>query len=57
MMLRYSCAAPEAADAIDAAVGTALDAGLRTPDIRTEGCRVVSTREMGDAVCAAIAAG
>jgi 3-isopropylmalate dehydrogenase len=57
MMLRYSCAAPAAADAIGAAVGTALDAGLRTPDIRTEGCRVVSTREMGDAVCAAIAAG
>jgi len=57
MMLRYSCAAPAAANAIDAAVGRALDDGLRTPDIQTEGCRVVSTREMGDAVCAAIAAG
>ena len=57
MMLRYSCGAPAAADAIDAAVGSALDDGLRTPDILTEGCRVVSTREMGGAVCAAIAAG
>ena len=31
-----------------------LAAGLRTPDIWSEGTRKVGTREMGDAVVAAI---
>jgi len=54
MMLRYSLGAPELADKIDAAVGKVLDQGIRTGDIYTEGCRKVGTREMGDAVVAAL---
>jgi len=50
MMLRYSLAAPDAADAIEAAVGRVLDRGLRTPDIHTQGTQLVGTAEMGDAV-------
>ncbi len=54
MMLRYSLAAPEAAQAIEDAVSTVLDAGLRTPDLYTEGSQRVGTREMGEAVLAAL---
>jgi 3-isopropylmalate dehydrogenase len=55
MMLRYSLNAPDAADAIERAIGVVLDQGLRTPDIHTAGMRLVSTTEMGDAVAAAVA--
>ncbi len=55
MMLRYSLAAPEAADAIEQAVGRVLDQGLRTGDIHTLGTRQVDTATMGDAVVAALA--
>ena len=55
MMLRYSLAEPEAAQAIEDAVSAVLDQGLRTADIQSEGCRLVSTIEMGDAVLAALA--
>lgn len=55
MMLRYSLNEPEAAERIEQAVGRVLDTGLRTADIHTEGCRQVSTAEMGDAVVAALA--
>jgi len=54
MMLRYSFAQMEAADAIEAAVGNVLDQGLRTADIWSEGMAKVSTTEMGDAVVAAL---
>ena len=54
MMLRYSLAAPALADRIEAAVSRVLDAGLRTPDIMSAGMRRVSTREMGEAVVAAL---
>lgn len=54
MMLRYSLDAPEAADAIEAAVGDVLDQGLRTPDIYTEGTQLVNTSEMGEAVAAVL---
>ncbi|USA44863.1 3-isopropylmalate dehydrogenase [Spongiibacter taiwanensis] len=54
MMLRYSLDAPEAAQRIEDAVSTVLDQGLRTPDIASEGCKLVSTIEMGDAVMAAL---
>lgn len=54
MMLRYSLSAPEAADAIEVAVGKVLDQGLRTPDIYTDGNQLVSTQQMGDAVVAAL---
>ena len=56
MMLRYSLAAPEAADAIEKAVGEVLDQRLRTADIHTEGTQLVSTSEMGDAVVAVLEA-
>ncbi len=55
MMLRYTLALPEAADRIEAAVRAVLAAGLRTADIWSEGSRRVGTREMGDAVVAALA--
>jgi len=55
MMLRYSLQQPAAADRIEAAVDAALSAGCRTADICSEGMRRVGTREMGDAVAAAVA--
>lgn len=55
MMLRYSLGEAAAADAIEAAVEEVLNAGLRTPDIAAEGCRTVSTSEMGDAVAQKLA--
>jgi 3-isopropylmalate dehydrogenase len=54
MMLRYSLGEVVLADRIDAAVNKVLDDGLRTADIFTEGLKKVSTREMGEAVIAAI---
>ena len=54
MMLRYTFDHAAAADAIEAAVGSVLDAGLRTGDIMTPGCRQVDTVGMGDALCAAL---
>jgi 3-isopropylmalate dehydrogenase len=54
MMLRYSLQQPDAADRIESAVRSVLAAGLRTADIWSEGTRKVGTREMGDAVVAAI---
>ncbi len=53
-MLRYSLSEPEAAQAIEDAVSRVLDQGLRTADIYSEGCKKVSTAEMGDAVLAAL---
>jgi len=54
MMLRYSLDQAEAAQRIEAAVQAVLADGLRTGDIWSEGTRKVGTREMGDAVVAAI---
>ncbi|MDO8418976.1 MAG: isocitrate/isopropylmalate family dehydrogenase, partial [Rubrivivax sp.] len=54
MMLRYSLDQPAAADRIESAVKAVLTAGLRTPDIWSEGTKKVGTREMGDAVVAAL---
>jgi 3-isopropylmalate dehydrogenase len=56
MMLRYSLDRAELAGRIEQAVNQALDSGLRTPDIHSEGCRQVGTAEMGDAVVAALRA-
>ena len=50
MMLRHSLDDPATADRIEAAVEKALDDGFRTGDIAEEGCKTVSTSEMGDAV-------
>ena len=54
MMLRFSLNQPESADRMEAAVRHVLQQGLRTADIWSEGTRKVGTREMGDAVVAAI---
>ena len=54
MMLRYSLNMPEYADRIEAAVRRMLGEGYRTADIYTRGTRMVGTREMGNAVVAAI---
>ena len=54
MMLKFSLHQPEAAARIEAAVESVLAQGLRTADIWSEGTQKVSTREMGDAVVAAI---
>jgi len=56
MMLRYSFAMTDAADAIDKAVEQVLNDGYRTGDIfqGTEGEKKVNTSEMGDAIIAAL---
>ncbi|HYS44354.1 MAG TPA: 3-isopropylmalate dehydrogenase [Geobacteraceae bacterium] len=56
MMLRFSFAMVEAADAIDNAVAKVLDQGIRTRDIflGKPGERLVNTKEMGDAIIAAL---
>jgi 3-isopropylmalate dehydrogenase len=54
MMLRYALGEPEAADAIERAVRTVIDSGLRTGDIFSEGTQRVSTMEMGAAIAAAL---
>ena len=55
MLLRYTSNQEQAAGRIERAVKAVLGQGLRTGDIYTEGCRRVGTREMGDAVVAALA--
>lgn len=50
MMLQYSFGDVTTARRIEAAVDNALGDGFRTADIMSEGCRLVSTAEMGDAV-------
>ena len=50
MMLKYTLNQPEAAQAIEDAVSKALTMA-RTPDIHTEGMKLVNCSEMGDLVC------
>lgn len=50
MLYRYSLRQPALADAVEDAVRRAIVAGYRTRDIWQEGRKLVSTREMGDAV-------
>ncbi len=54
MMLRYSLNRAEQADRIEAAVRKVLGQGLRTADIWSEGTKKVGTKDMGDAVVAAL---
>ena len=54
MLMRYSLERGDVADAIEAAVESVLDQGLRTADIYTEGTRKVGTEEMGSAVADAL---
>jgi 3-isopropylmalate dehydrogenase len=55
MMLRFSLNQAEAALRIESAVKKVLASGLRTPDIWAAGTQKVGTKEMGDAVVAALA--
>ena len=50
MLLRYSLGEGATADAIEKAVSDVLDTGYRTGDIASEGCQLMGTVEMGDAV-------
>jgi len=52
MMLRYSFDMGDDADNVESAVEAVLNAGLRTGDIMSEGKKLVSTEEMGEAVIA-----
>jgi 3-isopropylmalate dehydrogenase len=52
MALRYSFGMIEEAELLDKAISAALDAGLRTADIWTDGMTKVSTAEMGKAIVA-----
>jgi 3-isopropylmalate dehydrogenase len=55
MMLRYSLGLHEDADRLEQAVDSALEMGLRTPDLGGgEGTREVDTEEMTDAVLQAL---
>jgi 3-isopropylmalate dehydrogenase len=54
MMLRYTFANEAAAGRIEAAVKKVLAQGFRTGDIYEPGTKKVGTREMGDAVLAAL---
>jgi 3-isopropylmalate dehydrogenase len=50
MALRYSFGMGREADLIDQAIAATLAKGLRTADIKSEGAKIVSTSQMGDAV-------
>jgi 3-isopropylmalate dehydrogenase len=52
MALRYSFNRAKEADLIDQAIAATLAKGLRTADIKSEGCKLVGTTEMGDAILA-----
>ncbi len=50
MALRYSFGMTELANEVEGAIARVLETGLRTGDIMQDGCRQVSTGEMGDAI-------
>ena len=54
MALRYSFDRGKEADLIEKAIAATLDKDLRTADIKSEGCKLVGTREMGDAIIAEV---
>ena len=54
MALRYSFGLGDAADFVDAAIADVLASGLRTRDIAAKGANAVSTKDMGDAIVAAL---
>lgn len=56
MLLRHSLPETALAERVEIAVRSALQKGARTADIYAEGTQRVSTREMGDAVTAALRA-
>ncbi len=54
MLLRHSLNEEDMAQKIELAVGDVLQQGLRTADIASANTRMVGTREMGDAIVAAL---
>jgi len=54
MMLRYDLSQPEAADQLEKAVEMVLNKGIRTGDIKQDGCKLVGCKEMGNEVVKAI---
>lgn len=50
MMLRLSYALEKEASAIEQAVESVLEEGMRTADIHEKGSRLISTKEMGDLI-------
>lgn len=52
MALRYSFDMQKEADLIDQAVAAVLAKGLRTADIKSDGAKMVSTSQMGEAIVA-----
>ena len=54
MLLRYTLDRPDLALRVERAVAAALDQGLRTTDIYTDGCSRVGTAQMGAAVVEAL---
>jgi 3-isopropylmalate dehydrogenase len=57
MMLRHSLRLESEAQRVERAVFTVLESGMRTRDIARPGTHGVTTREMGEAVAAAVLAG
>src|SRR5215470_8705677 len=55
MALRYSFNLGKQADWIDQAISGTLAKGLRTADIKSEGSKVVTTAQMGDAIIGEVA--
>src|ERR1700729_801010 len=55
MALRYSFNMGKEADLIDQAIAATLAKGLRTADIKSEGTKVVSTADMGEAIVGELA--
>jgi 3-isopropylmalate dehydrogenase len=54
LLLRYSLRLDREARAVEAAVDDAIELGLRTPDIARPGEKHATTREVGDAIAAAV---
>ena len=50
MMFRYSLSMPDEAAILEQAIENLLKKGLRTADIMSDGCKKLSTSEMGDAL-------
>jgi 3-isopropylmalate dehydrogenase len=51
-MFNYSFHLPEAASLIESAIEKTLAAGFRTPDIFSDGCKLVNTDQMTQQVIA-----
>ena len=56
MMLRHSLDLDTEAEAVEAALASAISNGARTADIAADGDRILSTREMTEAVISALSA-